>query len=77
MEPTPGTTVLVFHYLDGSPDRDFHLPGLLRGEPLHQRLDVLLAEHRTRALDPHIDVYRCHANGGLELEEVRLLASNA
>jgi len=74
--PTPLTTVVILHYLDGTPDRDFHLRGLLRGEPLHQRLDALLAEHRTRALDPHIDLYRCHANGGLELEEVRLLASN-
>ena len=44
MAPTPLTTVVILHYLDGTPDRDFHLRGLLRGEPLHQRLDALLAE---------------------------------
>lgn len=66
------TTYIVLRFTDEKLDEIFEIPQVLVGEALHQRLDVLLDEHRDSTLIPSIHVTVFDADGRCYEEEVRL-----
>ena len=75
MELPRGHSCIAFHWPHRpGADAVFQYKGVLRGEPLHQRIDVLLAEYSYDADAPvltEITVFRHYEDGYWETEDHR------
>lgn len=63
-------TFIILRYTDDTPDRIFKYVGVLEGEALHSRLDLLIDEHYEEALSSSIYVVTYDGSGEYDEERI-------
>lgn len=63
-------TFIIFRYTDATPDKVFRYVGVLEGEALHSRLDLLIDEHYEDALSSSIHVVTYDGSGEYDEERI-------
>lgn len=68
----PTNRTLIRLQFEDKPDAIFQIEGVLEGEALHSRLDLLIDEYLDDSFVPYIEVVTIDANGKLEEEGIPL-----
>jgi hypothetical protein len=68
----PTNRTLIRLQFEDKPDAIFQIEGVLEGEELHTRLDLLIDEYLDDSFVPYIEVVTIDAEGKLEEEGIPL-----